>query len=140
MKFYYLLFALALCQVPSLFAGSDNYIVYEDFARFEAALREVATGDRQTFGGQRGGIGEGEFGGDLCGVHREHPVHHQFVHVVAPARANAPAQAAGSNRPGDNVSTARPARSDTCRSAPSTRCAAVVGADASRRSPPPAPG
>ena len=46
MKFYYLLFALALCQVPSLFAGSDNYIVYEDFARFDVGSKPKVFGGK----------------------------------------------------------------------------------------------
>ena len=39
MKLYPFFFALALCQVSSLFAEANNYIIYEDFARFDVGSK-----------------------------------------------------------------------------------------------------
>jgi hypothetical protein len=46
MKSYYILFTLALCQVSSLFAEIDNYIVYEDYARFDVDSKPEVFGGK----------------------------------------------------------------------------------------------
>ena len=46
MKFFNIFLALVICQGSSLFAGNDNYIVYEDYARFDIGSKPEVFGGR----------------------------------------------------------------------------------------------
>lgn len=46
MKLFYLFLALVICQVSALFAEDGNYIVYEDYARFDAGSKPAVFGGK----------------------------------------------------------------------------------------------
>lgn len=46
MKLFHIFLALAICQVSALSAGNDNYIVYEDYARFDVGSKPAVFGGK----------------------------------------------------------------------------------------------